>query len=107
MIADIYNAPKEIVEAIKVCLLSERSGSDSERLDGRGWWGDALSDVILGSDLWRLERSILSQENLKKAENYAYYALKWLVEKKFLKSIQIKSFGENSTLKLEIRCVQI
>ncbi len=107
MEVNIKNAQAEIAEAIKICLLSDRASSPNERKEGKGWWGDFFSDVELGSDLWRLERSVLSKEALQDAEIYASYCLKWLIEKKILKSLQIKAHSEQSTLILEIQCVQI
>ena len=106
MIANIHNAQNEIAEAIKLCLLSERASTPSERLAGKGWWGDFFSDVELGSDLWRLERSVLSKEALQDAEIYASYCLRWLLDRKILKSLQIKAYNEQSNLILEIQCVQ-
>jgi phage gp46-like protein len=107
LITQIYNAPEEVVEAIKVSLLSNRASSPNEQLEGKGWWGDFFSDVKLGSDLWRLERSVLSQQVLKEAETYAMYCLKWMIDRKVLKSIQVKAHAENAVLILEVRCVQI
>lgn len=107
MKANIHNASEDIVEAIQVCLLSSRANNANERRDGKGWWGDFFSDVELGSDLWRLERTVLSKETLRNAEIYASYSLRWLVEKKILKSLHVKAYDEQSSLILEIQCVQI
>ena len=56
---------------------------DSENLDRRGWWGDLTSSYEndqIGSRLWLLERSKITEDIIPRAKKYAEEALQWLVE---------------------------
>jgi phage gp46-like protein len=47
--------------------------------DRRGWWGDEGQDIPIGSRLWLLARSKLTQQVANDAVTYAQEALAWLV----------------------------
>ena len=55
--------------------------------DRRGWWGEPS----LGSRLWLLDRSKLTQAVALKAENYASDAVQWLIEDGAVAAIDIVS----------------
>ncbi|HEY6037009.1 MAG TPA: phage GP46 family protein [Kofleriaceae bacterium] len=65
------------------------SGDDKDR---RGWWGDQFLEVEgdrYGSRLWLLDRSVLNNETLLRAKQYATEALAWLVEDKVVASVDV------------------
>lgn len=74
-------------------------------LQKRGWWGDLIGDVAnyqLGSQMWVLEQSRLTQDTLNKAEDFARNALLWFVEQGIAQSVEVTgSFIENG-IRLEI-----
>jgi len=45
-----------------------------------GWWGSILLGRQLGSKLWLLQRSILSNTTMRLYEQYSKDALAWMVE---------------------------
>lgn len=68
-----------------ISLFSDRQANADDILpdgttDRRGWWGDTDEPVKIGSRLWLLERSKLSQEVAIKAQEYAREALQWMVD---------------------------
>ncbi|EEG08221.1 phage GP46 family protein [Pseudogulbenkiania ferrooxidans] len=70
--------------AIVLSLFSDARAPDSEALpDPRGWWGDALAEHAgdtWGGQLWLLARRAKNvPETLRRAEDYARDALKWMV----------------------------
>lgn len=77
-----------LLTAVLVSLFSDGlAAADDELPDGgterRGWWGAEVLDQDRGqghgSLLWLLERSVLTNETLARAEEYARDALAWLV----------------------------
>lgn len=51
-------------------------GSD----DRQGWWGDEGELFPVGSRLWLLDRSKLTEAVAKKARDYAAEALQWMID---------------------------
>lgn len=45
----------------------------------RGWWADIFDGDAFGSRLWLLDRSVVTQETVLRARDYANEALAWLV----------------------------
>ncbi|MBC8984102.1 phage GP46 family protein [Pseudomonas lurida] len=71
--------------AVLISLFSDRQANDDDVIpdgsaDRRGWWGDLDQDKPLGSRLWLLSRSTLSDEVAKLAVIYAKEALQWLID---------------------------
>ncbi len=61
------------------------------RLDFRGWWGnefpDAENDPGIGSKVWLLERSKITQQLLLSLEDSIEASLKWLIEDNIAQSV--------------------
>ena len=60
--------------------------------DRRGWWADSTSQRAndsVGSRLWLLERSKVTTENLRRAEQYAREALQWMVDEGLASKITV------------------
>lgn len=81
--------PQAIFEtAIIISLFTDRLANDDDIIpdgsrDRRGFWGDALSSVPgdkIGSRLWLLSREKQMTPVLRRAEEYAYEALEWMLE---------------------------
>ena len=83
-------APEAGLEtAIIISLGTDAMARDDDELpdgtdDRRGWWGDLAEQPggprdETGSRLWLLDRAVMTQETLRRAEQYAADALAWLV----------------------------
>ena len=60
--------------------------------DRRGWWADQFADVegdLFGSRLWLLDRSTLTPEVAKRAEEYVREALAWMLADLVVASIGV------------------
>ena len=72
--------------AVVISLFTWQRASQSDEVDNdqrMGWWGDTFAknkgDKI-GSKLWLLLRQKVTDETLNRAQEYAYDALKWLID---------------------------
>lgn len=72
--------------AVVISLFTWQRASQSDEVDNdqrMGWWGDTFAknkgDKI-GSKLWLLLRQKITEETLNRAQEYAYDALKWLID---------------------------
>lgn len=77
----------------------------------RGWWGSTVvagdRPPSLGSKLWLLERSKLTQQTLLAAEAHASDALSWLVEARIAERVEVSaSRTAEGALLLEVRLVR-
>lgn len=83
--------------AVILSLFCDRRAEPGDQLpsatdDLRGWWGDAVPDVDadrIGSRLWLLSRSTLSEAVVARAEEYAREALAWLLEDKVAEAVDV------------------
>ncbi len=70
--------------AVIISLLSDREAAPGDVLPDdngpRGWWGDAYLGFKLGSRLWLLRRTVLTQKTLNLAQDYAMEALQWMID---------------------------
>ncbi len=70
--------------AINISLFTDRNaGEEYLQEQSRGWMGDLVSPVkerLIGSLLWTLDQSVLTNDTLKKSIAYAEEALSWMVE---------------------------
>ena len=78
--------------------------------DRRGYWGDVLAPLEgdkIGSRLWLLSREKETVGVLRRAEEYAYEALEWLITDGVAKRIIINATNEKTGwLNLNIEIVQ-
>lgn len=87
-----------LVTAALLSLCLDRRAEDDDKppsgddRDRRGWWADQFSDVIgdrIGSRLWLLARSKLSNEIARLADEYVREALAWMTEDRVVSGIGV------------------
>lgn len=72
--------------AVVISLFTWQRASQSDEMDNdqrMGWWGDTFAENKgdkIGSKLWLLLRQKITEETLNRAQEYAYDALKWLID---------------------------
>jgi len=74
--------------AVIMSLFTDRLANTDDVLpddtdDRRGWWADSLVTAVvdnIGSRLYLLNREKQTTNVLRKAEEYAYESLEWLIE---------------------------
>lgn len=106
------STPENILEtAIIISLFTDRLANEDDVIpdgtsDRRGFWGDALSHVpgdLIGSRLWLLSREKQTTDVLRRAEEYAYEALEWMIDDGVAKSIKVVATNPKmGWLKLDI-----
>jgi len=74
----------DLQTAVLISLFTDRLATASDVLpdttgDRRGWWGDLDQTVPIGSRLWLLSRSKLTQAVATAAKGYMDEALKWML----------------------------
>ncbi len=84
----------DLATAALISLFTDRRADDDDILpdasdDRRGWWGDLDQDVPIGSRLWLLDRSRLSEDVANTAKGYVAEALKWMLDDQVAASITI------------------
>lgn len=82
--------------AVIISLFTDRRAGEDDELpatetDRRGWWGNTyeLRGDEIGSKLWLLRREKQMDVVARRAEGYAREALKWLVEDKVAKRVDV------------------
>lgn len=96
--------------AVSISLFTDRRVSDEElpplEKNKKGWWGDMFPEVDqdqIGSRLWLLNREKRTQETLRRAEDYAKEALKWLIDDGVASSITtVAIYDTNKFLQLDV-----
>mgnify|MGYP005983486697 CR=1 FL=1 len=73
-----------LTRAVIISLFSWRRAEPDDNTDAvNGWWGDSFPTVAndrIGSRLWLLRRSKLTNGTAARARDYARQALAWLVD---------------------------
>lgn len=86
-----------LVRAVVVSLFTWRRANPDDELpasDLMGWWGDSYAEIAgdkIGSRLWLLSRSTLTQDTLRRAQEYATEALQWLLDDQVATSVTVTS----------------
>jgi phage gp46-like protein len=80
--------------AVVISLFSDNRAGEHDELpatetDRRGWWGSGLEGEEIGSKLWLLCREKQMQSVVRRAEEYARTALKWLVTDKVARTVNV------------------
>lgn len=95
--------------AVLISLFTWRRANPDDDLPATnkyGWWGDTYAAEFndrIGSRLWLLSRSKLTNETQLKAQEYATEALQWLTDDGVADSVQITAERESmNTLALQI-----
>jgi phage gp46-like protein len=87
--------------AVMISLFTHRRADDDDVLptsnpNRGGWWGDVYAEVDgdkIGSRLWTLSRSTLSQSTLNLAREYALESLQWMVDDGIAASVNASTFS--------------
>lgn len=84
----------DLASAVLISLFTDRIAGDADIPpdggdDRRGWWGDAGEDVPIGSRLWLLDRSRLTQAVANTAKIYMEEALQWLIDDQVALSVKV------------------
>lgn len=80
------DSPEPLVRSVLISLFTWRRANPDDPLpaDARqGWWGDSYPvepNDRIGSRLWLLARSKLTEDTVRRAREYAEEALAWLVQ---------------------------
>jgi len=73
-----------LTRAVLISLLTwRRAETDDDTTEVFGWWGDTFPTVAndrIGSRLWLLRRSKLTNATAARARDYARQALQWMTE---------------------------
>ena len=74
----------DLATAVLISLFTDRVALPDDVIpdgsnDPRGWWGDDPT-VPVGSRLWLIFRSKLTQDTAANAQNYAEEALQWMAD---------------------------
>lgn len=84
--AQIESTDSALVRAVIISLFTWRRADPDDDLPGSdkfGWWGDTYAQDagdLIGSRLWLLSRSPLTNETVRQAIEYAEEALQWLID---------------------------
>lgn len=98
--------------SMKVALFSDKRADESEVLKAnkrRGWWGNPFNDIEdfeLGSKLWLLQQSRLTNDTINRAISYAKDALQWLVTDNFADEIKVSAEKVGGVLQLKVVIVR-
>lgn len=75
-----------IDSAISISFGTNQRVESVDRPDN-GWWGEELLGENIGSKLYLLDRSKVTEATLKLAEDYALEAVQWLVDEGYIEEI--------------------
>lgn len=89
-----YKQTSFLDTAILMSLLIDKRASKSEVPSlqlRRGWWGNKVGDYPnyeIGSKLWLLSQSRLTQETLNLLKTYSYDCLTWLIDDGYVDRVE-------------------
>lgn len=105
--------------AVVLCLFTDRRCPSDHPLakfidpsDPRGWWGDGidvradLGEAPIGSLLWTLERSVVTDETVNWAQALAIDALQPMLGQMSIVQVDAQAFGEPASNRIDL-AVQI
>lgn len=74
-----------LASAVIMSIFTWRRANDSDETDGdkKGWWGDSFAETEndkIGSRLWLLLRSKITQTTLLKIKEVVSESLQWLID---------------------------
>lgn len=109
--AEQLTAENTLQTAVMLSLFTDRLANADDVIpdkttDRRGWWADAIAEQPqdnIGSRLWLLDREKQTLNVLRRAEEYAYESLTWLLDDGIAKAINVTATNpKNGWLKLDI-----
>ena len=86
----------DLQTALLNSLFSDRLATEDDNIpddtdDRRGWWGDSGEKYPIGSRLWLLDRSKLTNNTGLEAEDYVHEALQWMIDDGVVASVNTQS----------------
>jgi phage gp46-like protein len=90
---------------ILVALLTDARADARELppgVDNRGWWDDAIAGEPIGSLLWLCELGPASDQNARRAEQFARDALAYLVRDKRARAVEATATIDDGAIYLSI-----
>lgn len=87
-----------LATAVLLSLFTDRRAQDDDKppsgdaTDRRGWWADQFATVEgdrIGSRLWLLDRSTLTNETVLRAKQYTAEALAWMLEDRAVSAVDV------------------
>lgn len=91
------DSAEPLVRAVLISLFTWRRANPDDELPAdtrQGWWGDSYPlepNDRIGSRLWLLARSKLTDETARRAREYAQEALQWLVEDSVVARVEVEA----------------
>lgn len=88
---------EDLPRAVLISLFSWRRANPDDDLPGEnkyGWWGDSYPSIDndrIGSRLWLLGRSKLTNETIFRAKEYTEEALQWLVDDGVAQRVEVQA----------------
>ncbi|MCP4448270.1 MAG: hypothetical protein GY811_23465 [Myxococcales bacterium] len=97
LLDDDLEADDGLRTAILLSLFTDRRADQGDELPGgeddrRGWWGDEFlqnENDRMGSKLWMLERSTITENLVPSVERHALQALEWLIDDGVASSVDV------------------
>lgn len=86
---------QKLARAVIISIFAWRRAHDDDDLPAQtrnGWWGDSYADIAgdqIGSRLWLLSRSKLTQDTLARAREYVEESLAWLLEDRIARDVSV------------------
>lgn len=111
-------ASSEVLDtAVTISLFTRRLASTDDvlpepRSHREGWWADDHTEVegdLIGSRLWLLSRSTLSQATLNQFRVYALEALQWLIDDGIAETVEVvatRYTGRSDTVQIEVEILK-
>lgn len=98
--------------SVLISLFSDARASSEDQLpnqdmDPRGWVGDVFSEVPIGSRLWLLDRSELTDEVVRRTQDYVKESLQWMIDKGVISQLKVMAYRTGiSSVSIEITMVR-
>lgn len=98
MLDDDLTSDRGLVTAALLSLFLDRRAErddvppSGDPQDRRGWWADEFLPVEgdrIGSRMWMLDRSVLTGETVRRAEEYIREALAWMIEDRVVAAVGV------------------
>ncbi len=94
IVDDDVLADQGLRTAVLLSLFTDRRDQDDQKAveERRGWWGDEFAEVegdLLGSRLWKLDRSKRVADVVPLAEAYDREALQWMLEDRVAERVDV------------------
>jgi phage gp46-like protein len=84
VVYDFTRSPDQLTRAVIISLFSwRRATADDDTQEVMGWWGDTFPDVAndrIGSRLYLLSRTTITNQTANEARGYITEALQWLID---------------------------